>query len=140
MASERATKKQQELFQFVKDFIDEHDYGPSYREIMFALGYKSVSTVAVHVDALIAKGYLARRDNSPRSLEVAQSDSSSTGSAESSDDVYRTVVYLIKSYDGTHDADESIKTLLRALELVGRTPDAKELTKQYESRKRIRLA
>jgi len=37
---------------------------------MRALGYKSVSTVAVHIDGLITKGYLRKRDNSARSLEV----------------------------------------------------------------------
>lgn len=66
----RASKKQQELLSFVDGFIKGNGYGPSYREIMRALGYKSVSTVATHIDGLIAKGYLARRDNSARSLEV----------------------------------------------------------------------
>lgn len=70
MQKERASKKQQELLQFVDGFIKGNGYGPSYREIMRALGYKSVSTVAIHVDNLIAKGYLARRDKSARSLEV----------------------------------------------------------------------
>jgi len=37
---------------------------------MRALDYKSVSTVAVHVDNLIAKGHLNKRDKSARSLEV----------------------------------------------------------------------
>jgi hypothetical protein len=37
---------------------------------MRALGYKSVSTVAIHIDGLIGKGYLRKRDNSARSLEV----------------------------------------------------------------------
>jgi len=55
---------------FVDVFIQGHGYGPSYREIMRALGYKSVSTVAVHIDGLITKGYLRKRDNSARSLEV----------------------------------------------------------------------
>jgi len=67
----RATKKQQELLQFVRDFLAEHDYSPSYREIMRALDYKSVSTVATHVDGLISKGYLTRRENSARSLDIA---------------------------------------------------------------------
>lgn len=70
MQQERASKKQQELLSFVDGFIKGNGYGPSYREIMRALGYKSVSTVAIHIDGLIAKGYLARRDNSARSLEV----------------------------------------------------------------------
>lgn len=70
MASERATKKQQELLSFIDSFIKGTGYGPSYREIMRSLGYKSVSTVATHVDGLIAKGYLIKRDNTARSLEV----------------------------------------------------------------------
>jgi repressor LexA len=67
---DRSTKRQRELLSFVDGFIQGHGYGPSYREIMRALGYKSVSTVAIHIDGLIAKGYLVKRDNSARSLEV----------------------------------------------------------------------
>jgi len=66
----RASKRQKELLNFVDGFIQGYGYGPSYREIMRALGYKSVSTVAIHVDGLITKGYLRKRDNSARSLEV----------------------------------------------------------------------
>ncbi len=66
----RASKKQQELLSFVDGFIKGNGYGPSYREVMRALGYKSVSTVAIHIDGLIAKGYLRRHDKSARSLEV----------------------------------------------------------------------
>lgn len=72
MARERATKKQQELLQFIGDFLKEHDYAPSYREVMAALSYKSVSTVAVHVDGLIAKGYLTKSDKSARSIRIAE--------------------------------------------------------------------
>ncbi|MBC7943215.1 hypothetical protein H7X68_01815 [Candidatus Saccharibacteria bacterium] len=66
----RSTKRQHELLNFVDGFIQGHGYGPSYREIMRALGYKSVSTVAIHINGLISKGYLHKRDNSARSLEV----------------------------------------------------------------------
>jgi len=72
--TERSTKRQKELLMFVDGFIKEHGYGPSYREVMNGLGYKSVSTVAVHIDGLIEKGYLRKRDNSARSLEVVSSD------------------------------------------------------------------
>jgi SOS-response transcriptional repressor LexA len=68
--TERSTKRQKELLDFVDIFIREHGYGPSYREVMTALGYKSVSTVAIHINGLIEKGYLRKRDNSARSLEV----------------------------------------------------------------------
>jgi SOS-response transcriptional repressor LexA len=69
-AESRPSKKQRELLSFIDGFIAGHGYGPSYREIMRALNYKSVSTVAVHVDGLIAKGHLRKRDHSARSLEV----------------------------------------------------------------------
>ena len=70
MDKQRSSKRQRELLNFVDTFIQGHGYGPSYREVMRALGYKSVSTVAVHIDGLIAKGYLRKRDHSARSLEV----------------------------------------------------------------------
>lgn len=66
----RPSKKQKELLSFIDGFIKGYGYGPSYREIMRALDYKSVSTVAVHVDGLIACGFLRKKDNSARSLEV----------------------------------------------------------------------
>lgn len=67
---ERPSKKQRELLQFIEGFIKGSGYGPSYREIMRALDYKSVSTVAVHVDGLISRGWLRKTDHSARSLEV----------------------------------------------------------------------
>lgn len=78
----RVSKKQQELLSFVDGFIKGNGYGPSYREVMRGLGYKSVSTVAVHVDALIAKGYLRKGDDySKRSLELVSQDTPQAESA-----------------------------------------------------------
>lgn len=69
-SASRPSKKQKVLLSFIDTFIAGYGYGPSYREIMRALDYKSVSTVAVHVDSLIAKGLLVKRDKSARSLVV----------------------------------------------------------------------
>lgn len=66
----RPTKKQKELLTFIENYILEHGYSPSYREIMTGLNYTSVATVALHVDNLIKRGHLAKRDRSARSLEV----------------------------------------------------------------------
>lgn len=68
--SVRTTKKQRELLSFIDGFIKGNGYGPSYREIMRALEYKSVSTVATHVNGLIAKGYLDKTNASARSLAI----------------------------------------------------------------------
>lgn len=66
----RPSKKQYELLEFIDGFIKTSGYGPSYREVMRALDYKSVSTVAIHINGLIACGLLRKTDNSARSLEV----------------------------------------------------------------------
>jgi SOS-response transcriptional repressor LexA len=68
----RPTKKQRELLVFIEQFIGNHGYSPSYREIMDGLKYNSVATVAVHVNNLIKRGHLRKRDRSARSLELAQ--------------------------------------------------------------------
>ena len=67
----RPTKKQKELLSFIENFINEHGYSPSYREIMAGLNYTSVATVALHVNNLIKRGHLRKRDRSARSLELA---------------------------------------------------------------------
>ena len=66
----RPTKKQRELLTYIEQFITEHGYSPSYREIMSGLNYTSVATVALHVQSLIKRGHLRKRDFSARSLEL----------------------------------------------------------------------
>jgi repressor LexA len=70
LAAVRPTKKQKELLSFIENFIAEHGYSPSYREIMTGLNYTSVATVSLHVGSLIKRGHLRKRDRSARSLEV----------------------------------------------------------------------
>ena len=69
----RPTKKQRQLLLYIQQFIGEHGYSPSYREIMNGLEYTSVATVALHVGNLIKRGHLRKRDRSARSLEVVES-------------------------------------------------------------------
>jgi SOS-response transcriptional repressor LexA len=64
------SKKQRELLGFIETFITQYGYSPSYREIMSGLNYNSVATVAVHVNNLIKRGQLRKRDHSARSLEL----------------------------------------------------------------------
>ncbi len=66
----RPTKKQRELLTFIDEFIVAHGYSPSYREIMTGCNYTSVATVALHVNSLIKRGHLRKKDRSARSLEV----------------------------------------------------------------------
>ena len=66
----RPTMKQYHMMNYIAEFIAMHGYGPSYREIMMGCGYTSVATVAEHIQNLIARGHLRKRDRSARSLEV----------------------------------------------------------------------
>jgi len=113
VTNERATKKQQELLQFIGDFIREHNYAPSYREIMGALGYKSVSTVAVHVDGLIAKGYLTKSDKSARSIRLA----SEGATTEENTHLAWLRTEIMKRENSPEKADET-EILRKALEII----------------------
>jgi hypothetical protein len=66
----RPTMKQYHMMNYIAEFVGMHGYGPSYREIMMGCGYSSVATVAEHINNLIARGHLRKRDRSARSLEV----------------------------------------------------------------------
>lgn len=74
----RPTKKQHELLGFIEGFIGQHGYSPSYREIMSGLNYTSVATVSLHINNLIRRGHLVKRDHSARSLELVKSAGTET--------------------------------------------------------------
>lgn len=70
MTDIKLTKKQKLLIDFIDGFIKGNGYSPTFREIMRALGYRSVSTVAKHVDNLVAIGVLKKQDGEVRSLQL----------------------------------------------------------------------
>jgi SOS-response transcriptional repressor LexA len=80
----RPTKKQRDILIFIENFIKEHGYSPSYREIMNGLNYTSVATVSLHINSLIRRGHLVKRDRSARSLEVVNSAAAVTPSGKKS--------------------------------------------------------
>ena len=119
---QRPTKKQRELLSFIDGFIKGNGYGPSYREIMRALDYKSVSTVATHVDGLIARGWLVKKDKSARTLEVvAPGDESKVRTgvvANLAEQEILQKIEALRSVDNDKHAKE-IETLLEALRILG---------------------
>lgn len=123
--SERPTKKQRELLSFIDGFIKGNGYGPSYREIMRALDYKSVSTVATHVNGLILRGWLVKKDNAARTLEVVMPGdtpgatlSVASKSSRSAEQEIRAKLDELLGVDNDANARD-IETLRRALELLG---------------------
>jgi repressor LexA len=72
--AEPLTKRQKEVLDYITQYIEVHEYAPSYREIAEAFNLGSVATVADHVETLVAKGLLRKNDNSARSLQIVKDD------------------------------------------------------------------
>jgi SOS-response transcriptional repressor LexA len=121
MVDNRPSKKQRELLQFIDGFIKGYGYGPSYREIMRALGYKSVSTVAIHIDGLIARGYIRKKTRSARSLEIITT--AMTKPDESGHKKWLKELMRAKIEAGINEADRT--TVEKAIEILLDEPQAK---------------
>ncbi len=67
---EPLTKRQKEILDFIQDFLRDHGYAPSFREIAEYFELSSVSTVAEHISSLKGKGYLESEENMARSLQL----------------------------------------------------------------------
>src|SRR3990170_8616213 len=64
------TKRQQEIFDFVKLYVSEHGYPPTVRDIGKAIGLASSSTVHAHLANLEKLGLLRRDPTKPRAIEM----------------------------------------------------------------------
>jgi repressor LexA len=65
------TPRQKVVLDFILKFSEHHGYSPSFEEIAGGVDLASLATVHKHVSALEQKGYLKRRFNESRSIEVA---------------------------------------------------------------------
>jgi repressor LexA len=64
------TGRQQEIWTFLTDYVGQHGYPPTVREIGEAVGLASPSTVHAHLANLERAGYLRRDPTKPRALEL----------------------------------------------------------------------
>ena len=64
------TGRQQEIWDFLVDYVDTHGYPPTVREIGEAVGLASPSTVHAHLANLERSGLLKRDPTKPRALEL----------------------------------------------------------------------
>lgn len=63
MDNAHLTRKQQEFFNYILDYKNEHDVWPTYREIADFFGYKSPNSVTQNIQALLKKGYLVKKND-----------------------------------------------------------------------------
>ena len=64
------TKRQQEIFDFIKRYSSRHGYPPTVRDIGKAVGLASSSTVHAHLANLEKVGLLRRDPSKPRAIEM----------------------------------------------------------------------
>ncbi len=80
------TARQQEIWQFLVDYVDRHGYPPTVREIGEAVGLASPSTVHAHLANLERAGLLRRDPTKPRALDLIGHRRESRGFDEHSDE------------------------------------------------------
>ena len=64
------TPRQQEILEFISQFVEENGYPPTYREIGSKFEIASTFGVKRHLDALKKKGYLNTESSSSRTLSL----------------------------------------------------------------------
>jgi repressor LexA len=84
-AAPQLTARQQEIWQFLVDYVDRHGYPPTVREIGEAVGLASPSTVHAHLANLERAGLLRRDPTKPRALDLIGHRRESRGLDENRD-------------------------------------------------------
>jgi repressor LexA len=70
LATPMLTLRQQQIWQFLVQYVDDHGYPPTVREIGDAVGLASPSTVHAHLANLERSGLLRRDPTKPRAIEL----------------------------------------------------------------------
>lgn len=65
----KLTQRQRQVLAFVKNYIHEKGYSPSYHDISQHMGVTQTA-IKDHVHALVRKGYLEHLSGLPRSLKI----------------------------------------------------------------------
>lgn len=66
------SKRQKEIYEYIKQYLAEKKYSPSIQEIAEAVGLKSSSTVHGHLDHLRNNGYINLVNSSARTLQIVR--------------------------------------------------------------------
>ena len=70
----KLTPKQQQIYDYILAFSDEHGYPPSVREIAEAVQLKSPATVHFHLKGLREAGYITQAEGKTRAITVVGGD------------------------------------------------------------------
>jgi len=111
------TGRQQEIWKFLTDYVDEHGYPPTVREIGEAVGLASPSTVHAHLANLERAGLIKRDPTKPRALELRRDPKPETARAE---DVHRLPLLGEIAAGGPLLAEQNVEDYLAVPEPLAR--------------------
>ena len=113
------TGRQQEIWKFLTEYVDEHGYPPTVREIGEAVGLASPSTVHAHLANLERAGLIKRDPTKPRALELRR-DPKPSAPAEAADDVHRLPLVGEIAAGGPLLADQNVEDYVAVPEPLAR--------------------
>jgi len=64
------TKRQKQILDFIKNYIKDCGYSPTFEEIKKHFKLKSVATIHEHIETLVEKKFLMKDNNSARGIEL----------------------------------------------------------------------
>ena len=79
MLFDQLTKRQKQVFDFIRDKIDNRGYGPTVREIGEHFEIASPNGVMCHLKALEKKGLIVREPNMSRAIQLSDQILAETG-------------------------------------------------------------
>jgi repressor LexA len=112
------TGRQQEIWNFLTDYVDEHGYPPTVREIGEAVGLASPSTVHAHLANLERAGLIKRDPTKPRALELRRDPKPEPGRA--AEDVHRLPLVGEIAAGGPLLAEQNVEDYLAVPEPLAR--------------------
>jgi len=113
------TGRQQEIWKFLTEYVDEHGYPPTVREIGEAVGLASPSTVHAHLANLERAGLIKRDPTKPRALELRR-DPKPSAQPQQADDVHRLPLVGEIAAGGPLLADQNVEEYLAVPEPLAR--------------------
>ena len=94
MSEIKLGKRQQQIYEFICSYCDEHGYPPSVRNIGAAVGLASPSTVHMHLKVLEEAGLIERDPNTPRAIALPKRAKAGDGLATVTQDLNANVISL----------------------------------------------
>jgi len=122
-AAPQLTARQQEIWQFLVDYVDRHGYPPTVREIGEEVGLASPSTVHAHLANLERAGLLRRDPTKPRALDLIGHRRESRAEEPAAPELQKLPLLGQIAAGGPLLAEENIEDELAVPEPLGRRAD-----------------